>query len=139
MKSKLHVVEGGKKPSIFRNLEALRIPPDDEDGPEEALQPPHKRRRFRRFDEIWAERLLTADPLPSREALLLALVLVTEADFKRHITVATAITKAARLTRFNKRAALGDLERLGLVRVEWRGRGKAPIVTPLLLDRPRRK
>jgi hypothetical protein len=68
------------------------------------------------------------------------LVLVSEADFNRHITISGTVTKAARLTRFNKRKAIDDLERLGLVRVERRSKGRAPIVTPLhLSNRPYRK
>jgi hypothetical protein len=133
VKSKLRVVEGGKKRSIFADLEALRIPPDDEDLEEIPQAAVAKRRQFARYDETWRARILAADPLPSREALLLALVLVAEADFRRQIPISTTITKAARLTRFQKLAALEHLERLGLIAVEWRGRGRVPIVTPLHL------
>jgi hypothetical protein len=107
------------------------------------LQPPRrpaKRRQFRRLDETWAEKLLTSNPLVSRGALLLALVLLAEADFHERIKVTAEVTKVARLTRFRKRAALRDLERLGLIAVEWRGNGRAPIVIPLNLSRrPGRK
>jgi hypothetical protein len=114
---------------------------DDDDG---SVEPPpariSRRRQFRRYDETWAAQMLASEPLVSRGALLLALVLLAEADFHERIKVTAEITKAARLTRFRKRAALQDLERLGLIKVEWRGNGRAPIVTPLNLGgRPGRR
>jgi hypothetical protein len=140
VKQRLRVIQGGA-PSIFEDLEALRIPPDDE-GLDEVPQSAHrtKRRQFRRFDETWAETLLTADPPVSVAVWRLALVLLAAADFERHIKITVAITKTAQLTRFNKREVLERLEQLGLVRVEWRGRGRVPIATPLHLGgRPSRR
>jgi hypothetical protein len=73
-----------------------------------------KGRQFRRFDETWAERLLAADPPVSRAVWRIALVLLAEADFNRKIKVSDEITKTARLTQRQKRAALERLEAAGI-------------------------
>jgi hypothetical protein len=137
MKSKFRVVEGGKPASIFDNLEALRILPDE--GREEATQRVYNRRReFRRLDETWANLLLTDPDTPPWARL--AIVLLAEADFHQHIKVTAKIATAAHLTRNQKRRALKHLERQGFISVEWRGRGRALIATPLQLSgRPRRR
>jgi hypothetical protein len=99
---------------------------------------PPKRRRFRRLDEPWAERLLADTRTPPW--IRLAIVLLAEADFHRRIKVSASVEKDARLTRRQKRPALEYLEQLGFIAAEWRGRGRAPIATPLhLTGRPGRK
>jgi hypothetical protein len=55
VKSKFRVVKGGKPAGIFQNLEALRIPPDDDQGSAEAPESARGKPRQR------AERL---QPLP---------------------------------------------------------------------------
>jgi hypothetical protein len=138
VKSKFRVVEGDKKPSIFQDLEALRIPPDADcagegDG---TRQPIAKRRQFRRFDETWVEKLL---PLLNPIGRL-ALVLLAEADFHRHIKVTSEVAKEARLTLKQQRGLLLQMEQLGLISIERRGRGRAQIATPLRLGgRPGRR
>jgi hypothetical protein len=67
-------------------------------------------------------------------------VLLAEADFHLQIKVSAAISTAASLTPNEKRQALEQLEELGLIAVEWRGRGRVPIATPLRLrGRPAQK
>jgi hypothetical protein len=109
------------------------------DAAQHAQQPPPrtaKRRQFRRFDETCAEKLLPRlNPIGR-----LALVLLAEADFHRHIKATTEVAKAARLTLKQQRALLAELERLGLISIKRRGSGRAYIVTPLrLAGRPGRK
>jgi hypothetical protein len=138
VKSKFRIVEGGKKHSIFQDLEALRIPPDDGEErvqPEEALQPSRERRKFRQLDEAWAERLLGDPYTPPHIRLLI--VLLAEADFHGRIKVNDAIAKAAGLSRWQVYRALEHIKRQGYISIERRGRGKAPIVTPLHLKRRR--
>jgi hypothetical protein len=106
---------------------------------EEPQQPSprtRKSRQFRRFDETWAEKLLSLlNPIGR-----LALVLLAEADFHRHIKATSETAKAAGLSLKHQREALAKLERLGLISVERRGSGRAYIVTPLRLGgRPGRK
>jgi DNA-binding PadR family transcriptional regulator len=70
----------------------------------------------------------------------LLVVLLAEADFRFRIKISRAIEEKAGLTRHTKRPALEYLEQQGYIAVEWRGRGKAPIVEPLNLGwRPRRR
>jgi hypothetical protein len=70
----------------------------------------------------------------------LALVLIAKADFDRCILIGTEIAAEASLTRNEKPQALRQLEELGLITVEWRGRGRAPIAAPLHLGgRPGRR
>ena len=111
MKSKLRVVEGGKPVSIFQDLEALRIPPDDDEGSKEAPQPSHKHRKFRLLDESWVE-LLLADPHTPPHIRLLV-VLLGEADFHRRIKINDTIVKAAGLSRWHQatRICLGRTTR----------------------------
>ena len=117
--------------------------PDDYAEPAaapEGSKRPIKRRQFRRFDETWAEILLAADPPASAAVWRLALVLLAEADFHREILIADDISVAARLVRCRKRETLERMEQLGLIGVEWRGRGRAARVVPRRLDgRPSRK
>jgi hypothetical protein len=95
-----------------------------------------KRRQFRRFDETWAEKLL---PLLNPIGRL-ALVLLAEADFHRHIKATSAISEAAKMALKEQRAILAKFELLGLISIEHRGRGRSQIVTPLRLGgRPYRK
>jgi hypothetical protein len=116
---------------------APEVAPEHAQGPSKKLA---KSRKFRRFDETWAGPLLAADPPVNAAVWQLALVLLAQADFQRQIKITSTIAKEARLTHRTKRPAIEDLERLGLIQVEWRGRGRSPIATPLHLSgRPRRR
>jgi hypothetical protein len=138
MKSKFRVIEGGpegRTRSVFQDLEALRIRDDDDDDDlqERPSRLDEGRRKFRQLDESWVTRLLSDPHTPPW--IRLAIVVLAEADFHRRIKITSAIEKAARLTRRQKRGALEHLERSGLISVEWRGRGRVPIATPLHLRR----
>jgi hypothetical protein len=141
--------------SIFDNPEALRQQTAEARARKgwEPLERSHRaadpakpnpvsvnRRQFRRFDEMWAEKLLAAGPSVRPETWRLMTVLLAEADFKRRCPISAAISTAASLTRKQKRLALEQLEQLGLIAVEWRGRGRVPIAAPLhLASRPGRR
>ncbi|MGA8761238.1 MAG: hypothetical protein WB611_33870, partial [Stellaceae bacterium] len=106
----------------------------------ESLERPTNKRQFRRFDETWAEVLLAADPPVSAAVWRLALVLLAEADFHREILIADDVSAAARLGRSRKRETLERMEQLRLIKVEWRGQGRAARVVPYRLGgRPSRK
>jgi hypothetical protein len=106
----------------------------------EGSEGPLKRRQFARYDETWRAAILAAGRSVRPATHRLVAVLLAEADFHRQIKVSAAISTAASLTPNEKRQALEQLEKLGLIAVEWSGRGKVPIVTPLHLSgRPARK
>ena len=100
---------------------------------------PGKKRKYAKFDEIWRERLLAAEPAASSAAWRLAAVLIAEADFYQEIQVTDFITAEARLTRWQKYRALETLERLGLIRIIRPGSGQALVAVPLLLARSSRR
>ena len=84
--------------------------------------------------------MLAADPPVSAAVCRLALVLLAEADFHREILIADDISVAARLVRSHKRETLERVEQLGLIEVEWRGRGRASRAVPRRLgSRPGRE
>jgi hypothetical protein len=113
--------------------------PDDYVGPATAPEGAERRverRQFVRFDKTWAEKLL---PLMNPMARL-ALVLLAKADFERHIKATSKTAKAGLLTLKQQRELLLQMERLELISIERRGRGRAQIVTPLRLGgRPDRR
>jgi hypothetical protein len=117
--------------------------PDDyraSTAPSEDAGSPAKRRVYVRYDETWGGPIGVAGRSVTAATHRLVRVLLAKADFDRSILVGTQIEIAASVTRNEKRQALLQLEKLGLLAVEWRGRGRAPIATPLHLGgRPRRK
>jgi hypothetical protein len=134
MKTKFEVIAGGKRRNVFDDLDALRIDDDGQPAPE------IKRRQFTRYDEAWRATILAGGRSVRPPTHRLVAVLLAEADFRRQIKIGAAISAAASLTSHEKRRALEQLEKLGLITVEWRGRGRIPIATPLRLGgRPVRK
>jgi hypothetical protein len=107
---------------------------------QEAAEHGDKGRQFARYDETWRAAILAAGRSVRPATHRLVAVLLAEADFRRQIKASAAISTAASLTPNEKRQALEQLEKLGLIAVEWRGRGRVPIATPLHLSgRPVRK
>ena len=106
-------------------------------------QPPPrtaKRRQFARYDETWRAQILAAGRLVRPATHRLVAVLLAKADFERRILIGKEIAAEASLTRNEKRQALRQLEKLGLIAVERRGNGRAPIAIPLHLGgRPSRR
>ena len=118
MRSELRIVEGDKKSSIFQDLEALRIPPGDDDLQDTRQPPSHtvKHRQFARYDETWRTAILAAGRSVRPATHRLVAVLLAEADFHLQIKVSAAISTAASLTPNEKRQALEQLEKLEQLR-----------------------
>jgi hypothetical protein len=101
---------------------------------------PASGRVYIRYDETWSAPIDAAGRSVTAATHRLIKVLLAKADYARCIKANIKIEIAANVTRHEKREALLQLEKLGLVTVEWRGRGLAPFVTPLHLGgRPKRK
>jgi hypothetical protein len=134
-RSKLRVVEGGKRESIFDNLEALRIPPDDEEGPEEALQPDEASEveQLGTFAMVpmatWLKRL--SEIKASGDLCRLAVVLLYRANLKSRFPVTSREMFAAKVGSRHKRELLERLETAGLIKVKWHPAPWVPWVTVL--------
>jgi hypothetical protein len=135
------LIEGGKKPSIFADLDALRIEPESDDGLAKALQhsdggggePPPT--AFAMVPKLWFDRLKTLN----RPAGLwrFAWVLVYRANLKPRFPVTSTIMWEAGVARQYKRKFLELLKGLGLVRVDWHPPPRVPWVTVLHLPKRR--
>ena len=142
MKSKLRVVEGGRKHSIFQDLEALRIPPDDEDDKDPKEAPQHVEARevwqdgtFAMVPKLWHRRL--SEIGASGDLRSLAWVLLYRANLKPRFPVTSREMFEAGVVRQHKRQLLERLETAGLIRVEWRPAPQVPWVTVLHQGRRR--
>jgi hypothetical protein len=141
VKSKLRVVEGGRKHSIFQDLAALQILPDDEDDedPKEASQ-------HAKAGEVWQDGTFAMVPKlwhcrlseigASGDLRSLAWVLLYRANLESRFPVTSREMFEAGVARQHKRKLLERLEAAGLVRVEWRPAPQVPWVTVLHLRRP---
>jgi hypothetical protein len=138
MKSKFRIVEGGKpaKPSIFQDLEALRITPDDDDeGPKETPQHVETGEvwpagTFALVPKLWHDRLKEL-PDPGGNLYSLAWVLLYRANLKPRFPVTEREMFTAGVARQHKRRILERLEAAGLIRVEWKPATRVPWVTVL--------
>jgi hypothetical protein len=134
MKSKLRVVGGGRPFSIFEDLEALRIPPDDDEGPEEAQE-------YVETEEVWPDLTFAMVPKLWHRRLRkikasgnlrgFAWVLLYRANLKSRFPVTSREMFEAGVAHQYKRAFLERLESAGLVRVEWQPAPRVPWVTVL--------
>jgi hypothetical protein len=135
MKSKFRVVEGGKrvKPSIFSDLEALRIPPDDGDLQEaqEHVEAGDlwQDGAFAMVPKFWHRRLRAINA--SGDLRGLAWVLLYRANIKPCFPVTSREMFEAGVARQYKRVFLERLEAAGLVRVKWKPAPWVPWVTVL--------
>lgn len=101
---------------------------------------PAKRRQFARYDETWRAPVLAAGKSVRAATHRLIAVLIAKADFDKRILIGKEIEAEAGLSPYEKRQALQHSEKLGLIAIERRGSGRAPIVTPLCLGgRPGRR
>ena len=99
------------------------------------------RREFTRLDEIWRVALLDADPPATPQMWRLSVVILGRADFEDQFLAAGRLFAEARIASTSardRRAIIERLEQLRLIAVEWRGRGRAPMIRPLHLRRPGR-
>ena len=134
MKSKYRVVEGGRPASIFDNLEALRIPPDDDEGSVEAKEHVDagevwQNGTFAMVPKLWHRRL--REIKASGDLRGLAWVLLYRANLKPRFPVTSREMFEAGVARQYKRAFLEQLESAGLIRVEWHPVPRVPWVTVL--------
>jgi hypothetical protein len=141
MKAKLRVIEGSRKRSIFADLDALRIAPDD-DADEVSTCAEAKetqpRNTFAKFPKLWHDRLKAIHA--SGDLQSFAWVLLYRANLKLRFPVTSTILWEAGVARQHKRALLEQLESAGLVRVEWRPAPQVPWITVLhLIDGHRRR
>ena len=112
------------------DVEALRINPDK--GGATTLKPKLPRRRRGRFVAVpmaWVDRLATAKQTATSKVALRLLAMKWRSGLT--VKLANAALAEAGVTRKQKRGALLELERLGLVKVERRPR-KSPRVTMIL-------
>lgn len=130
MTQKLRLIEGGKRRSIFADLEALRIEPDDNPEEVETKEAP-PREPFARVPKLWFDRLKTLNA--SGDLWQLTWVLLYRANLKRRFPVTGTILWEAGMTCRHKRRFFGRLENAGLIRVEWRTPPRVPWVTVLHL------
>ena len=138
MKSKFRVVEGDKRPSIFRNLEALRIVDDDDHSPEEVQTPSEasdvsgawERGLFAIWPELWHDPLKELRD-PGAGLYRLSWVLLYRAHIEPRFPVTSRMMFKAGVARQYKRRILERLENAGLVRDEWRPPPQVPWVTVL--------
>jgi hypothetical protein len=133
-KPKLRLVE--TQPSIFANLEALRIVDDDESSSKEVQAPSEapeawERGPFAMFPKLWHDRL---KDLPGADSYRLAWVLLYRGNLgERRFPVTSRLMFMAGVHRQHKRRVLERLESEGLIRVEWRPAPQVPWVTVLHL------
>jgi hypothetical protein len=103
----------------------LANPPD-----EAGWTDPAARRHFTVFAETWARPLIANRASAAMWAL--SLILQQQADYWDSFPVTNSLLARASLTPRWKKTILTQLEKLGLIRIEWRGH-QSPMVTPLLL------
>jgi hypothetical protein len=149
MKSKFRVVEGDKKPSIFANLEPLRIVNDDENSPKEVLTPSEtseapeawERGVFAMWPKLWHDRLKELRNAGADLYRLVWVLLYRGNLGEKRFPVPSRMMFMAGVHRQHKRRVLEQLESGGLIRVEWRPAPQVPWVTVLHLAgrRGRRK
>lgn len=105
MKSKLRVVEGGRKHSIFQDLEAMRIRPDDEDDKDPKEAPQHVEAgevwQDGTFAKLWHRRL--SEIGASGDLRSLAWVLLYRANLKPRFPVTSREMFEAGVVRQHKR------------------------------------
>jgi hypothetical protein len=132
VKQRLGVVQGGA-PSIFEDLEALKIEPDENEGSEANLQrieeEAWQRGSFAIVPKLWHDRL--KEIRASGDLHRLAWTLLYRANLEPRFPVTSRTLFAAGVARQHKRSLLERLEFAGLVRVEWRPAPQVPWVTVL--------
>jgi hypothetical protein len=134
---KLRLVEDDKPAdsSIFDDLDALRITPDNEDAEspaEEALQPDEASEvwssdTFAMMSKRWYSRL--REIKASGDLYGLAWVLLYRANLDPRFPVTSRDMYAAKVGTQHKRALLERLEAAGLIKVEWKPAPWVPWVT----------
>lgn len=142
MNTKFHVVEGGKEGgksrSIFRDLEALKIPPDEDEDPREDRVEEFPHTQAGTFAMVpmdtWFQRL--SEIKASGDLCRLAIVLLYRANLRPRFPVTSREMFAAKVGTQHKRALLKRLEAAGLIAIEWQTAPRVPWVT--VLDRARR-
>jgi hypothetical protein len=137
-RSKFQVIDGdgkleGQRKSIFSDLEALRIVPDDNSQPlrvkVEEVEGPRPKAAFIMMPKVWCERLRAAQATGALWSL--AAALLRRASFQARFPVTSGVLFEAGITRRHKRTFLEQLELAGLVKVEWRPAPQVSWITVL--------